>query len=432
MKRRVVVTGAGCVTPLGAEVTEVWDRLVEGRSGIGPITLFDAGSFPVRIAAEVRDWDLSDVGEDPAAWQNHPRQTAFAIGAAEKAFRSAGLAESNIDPPRLGVYLGCGETFQDFMQFARWVSAADGNGGFKPRKFIEEAFRTLRDDRAFEYEPDMPAYLMAGKFNAQGPNANCTAACVSSSQAIGEAAEAIRRGEADAMLAGGAHSMIHPLGVTGFLNLSVLSLSNEEGPKAMRPFDRGRNGFVIGEGGGIVVLEELEHARRRGADIWGELTGFGSAQDAFRLTDADPEARGVSSCVRQALDNARLNPDDIDYVNAHGTSTKINDKIETLAIKRVFGRRAYRLPVSSTKSMTGHFTTACGAIETIISLMAIRTGVVPPTINYETPDPDCDLDYVPNQAREVPCKHVLSNNLGFGGQNVALVVSRFKNGSMPV
>jgi 3-oxoacyl-[acyl-carrier-protein] synthase II len=263
---------------------------------------------------------------------------------------------------------------------------------------------------------------LAGIFNAQGPNANYTAACVSSTQAIGEATDVIRRGEADLMLAGGAHSMIHPFGLTGFLRLSVLSSHND--PKAMRPFDRNRDGFVVGEGGALVVLEELEHAKRRGAEIWAEVAGYGSSQNAFRITDSHPEGRGISDCVESALQDARLSPDQIDYINAHGTGTVENDRVETLGLKKVFGEHAYKVPVSSTKSMVGHLTTGCGALELAVCLMTLQSGVVHPTINYETPDPDCDLDYVPNAAREVSCQHVLSTNFGFGGQNAALVVSR--------
>ncbi|MBN2473390.1 MAG: beta-ketoacyl-[acyl-carrier-protein] synthase family protein [Pirellulales bacterium] len=431
MRRRVVVTGAGCVTPLGGNVAEVWEGLTEGRSGIGPITLFDASDLPIRIAAEVRNWDLSDVGEDPDAWQTHPRQTAFAVGAAIQAVRSAGLEEARLDPLRLGVYLGCGETYQDFFQFAQWTSAAARNGPFEQLRFLEAVLREEHADAGLQFELNMPAHLLAGVFNAQGPNLNCTATCVSSAQAIGEATETIRRGQADVMLAGGAHSMIHPFGVSGFHRLAVLSEHNDAGPKAMRPFDRDRNGFVIGEGGAILVLESLEHAQRRGAEIWGELTGYGSTHDAFRLTDADPGARGATTCIARALHDAWLHPDEIDYVNAHGTSTKLNDKVETLAIKQAFGPRAYDLPISSTKSMMGHLTTACGAIETLVSLMVVRSGAVPPTINYETSDPECDLDYVPNCTRELPCRHALSNSLGFGGQNAALIVSRFDERTGP-
>jgi len=422
MRRRVVVTGLGCVTPLGAEVEQVWGRLVEGRSAVGPITLFDAGNFPVRVAAEVRDWDISEVGEDPKRWQHEPRQTIFTVAAAKKAVQNAGLELAKVDPVRFGVSLGCGETYPDFGRFGRLMAMAVGSGRFESGTFVHKSLQNGHLGREAPWEPNLPASYLAGIFNAQGPNANYTAACVSSSQAAGEAADIIRRGEADVMLAGGAHSMIHPFGLTGFHRLSVLSMRND--PTASRPFDRNRDGFVIGEGAAVVVLEGLEHARRRGAEIWGELTGYGSAQNAFRITDSHPEGRGISDCVRQALDDAQLNLDEIDYINAHGTGTVENDRVETLGLKRVFGELAYRIPISSTKSMIGHLTTGCGAIDLIVCLMTLRSGVVHPTINYETPDPECDLDYVPNAAREVPSKHVLSTSFGFGGQNAAIILSR--------
>ncbi len=432
MSHRVVITGAGCITPLGSEVDEVWHNLKEGRSGIGPIGLFDASNFPVRIAAEVRGWDISEVGEDPARWQSHPRQTRFAVGAAIKAVRSAGLAPDRIDPLRFGVYLGCGETFPDLTELAESIAPAMRDGKFDQRAFMSRALAVMDPERAANCEPHVPAQCLASLFNAQGPNVNCIAACVSSTQAIGEAAEIIRRGEADVMLSGGAHSMIHPLGIAGLHRLSVLSEANEKNDKAMRPFDATRDGFVVGEGGAIVVLERLEHARARGADIWGEIKGYASAHEAYHLTDAHPEGRAMTQCVRQALRQSRLNLDDIDYVNAHGTSTRLNDRIETVALKHAFGPAVYGIPVSSTKSMIGHCTTACGAIELVVALMVVRTGVIPPTINYETADPQCDLDYVPNTAREQKCRHALSDSLGFGGQNAALVVSRFDERSAVV
>jgi 3-oxoacyl-[acyl-carrier-protein] synthase II len=420
VRRRVVVTGLGCITPLGVQLDQVWERLVEGRTG--PITLFDASSYSVRIAAEVRDWHASELEGDFKNWENEARQTGFAVAAAKRAMGIAGLENGQIDPLRFGVYLGCGETYPDFARFGQVLAAAVGNGQFQPRDFVREAQGNGHPAWEIPCEPNLPASYLAGMFNAQGPNANYTAACVSSTQAVGEATDVIRRGEADAMLAGGAHSMIHPFGLSGFIRLSVLSSRND--PTAMRPFDRDRDGFVVGEGAAVVVLEELEHARKRGAEIWGEIAGYGSSQNAFRITDSHPEGRGISDCVQAALDQARLNPEQIDYVNAHGTGTIENDRVETLGLKRVFGEQAYKVPISSTKSMVGHLTTACGGVELVVCLLTLRHGVVHPTINYEHPDPECDLDYVPNTAREVPCTHILNTNFGFGGQNAAVVVSR--------
>jgi 3-oxoacyl-[acyl-carrier-protein] synthase II len=277
-----------------------------------------------------------------------------------------------------------------------------------------------------EQEPNMPAGYLAGMFNAQGPNSNCLTACAASSQAIGEAAELIRRGDADAVLAGGAHSMIHPFGVTGFSLLTTLSTRNDEPQRASRPFDRLRDGFVLGEGAAMIVLEEHERARQRQAPILGELVGYGSTADAYRITDIHPEGRGAIACMQMALQDARLNPSDVHYVNAHGTSTTVNDKVETLACRGVFGPHAERVPVSSTKSMMGHLIAAAGVTELIVCLMAIRDQVLPPTINYENPDPLCDLDYVPNQAREARCDVALNNSFGFGGQNITLIVGRYR------
>jgi 3-oxoacyl-[acyl-carrier-protein] synthase II len=422
----VVITGAGWVTPLGTGIQEVWQSLIAGQSGVGPLTLFDASQFPVRLAAEVRDWSIAEAGEDPADWVGHPRQTLFSVGAAKAAFKSAGLDDALLNPLRLGVYLGCGEVYPDFEQFAQMTLSSLQAGQVELPAYIRQALDGCDPEIERQREVNLPACYLAGLFNAQGPNVNCVAACVSASQAIGEAAELIRYGRADAMLAGGAHSMINPFAASGFFRLSVLSQADDP-QQAMRPFDRDRDGFVIGEGAGVVVLEELEHARRRGAQIWGELTGFGSAQDAYRITDSHPEGRGTTRAIAQALDDAQLNIDEIDYINAHGTSTVLNDKMETLALKQIFGRQAYKIPISSTKSMLGHATTACGALELIVAVMALRTGVLPPTIHYHTPDPDCDLDYVPNAARQTRPRHVLSNSFGFGGQNVALIVSRFQS-----
>ncbi len=423
MRRRVVVTGIGCVTPLGTSPKQLWKNLLEGKSGVGRTTLFDASNFPTKISAEVRDWSIAEEGEDAATWAPRSRHTQFAAGAAKQAVRDSGVLE-RIEPTRFGVYLGAGEGQQDFYRFARMMTAATADGEFSLKKFVESAVKELDPVAELEQEPNMPSSYLAGMFNAQGPNANCLTACAASSQAIGEATEIIRRGEADVMLSGGAHSMIHPFGVTGFNLLTALSERNEEPQRASRPFDLNRDGFVLGEGAAMVVLEEYERAKARGANIYGEIAGYGTTADAFRITDQHPEGRGATRCIRMALEDAQVNDEDICYINAHGTSTALNDKIETLAIRNAFGAQAAKIPVSSTKSMTGHLVAAAGATELIVCLMTLRDNVLPPTINYETPDPACDLDYVPNTAREHKCKAVLSNSFGFGGQNITLIASR--------
>ena len=428
MRRRVVVTGMGWATPLGCDLETVWSRLLEGRSGVGRTTLFDASNFPTQISAEVRDFNIADFGEDPQRWKYQGRHTHFAVAAAKQAYQQAGLEEGSYDPGMFGVYLGSGEGHQDFDRFTQMIiRGLNGGTEFDVARFTKAGLELLNPVMELEQEPNMPAGHLAGLFDAQGPNANCLTACAASSQAVGEAVEMIRRGDADLMLAGGTHSMIHPFGVTGFNLLTALSTSNDEPTKASRPFDRNRNGFVLGEGAGMLILEDLEHAQKRGATIHGEITGYGSTADAFRITDTHPEGRGATTCLKLALADAGLSPADIGYVNAHGTSTAVNDKVETLAIKQAFGDQAYKTPVSSTKSMMGHLIAAAGATELIICLLVLRDQVLPPTINYDTPDPDCDLDYVPNAAREGRCEHVVSNSFGFGGQNISLVASRFRN-----
>jgi 3-oxoacyl-[acyl-carrier-protein] synthase II len=425
-RRRVVITGMGCVTPLGLGVEPLWKNLMAGASGVGLTTVFDASRFPTKISAEVRNWDISDEGQDASRWRFCGRHTKFAAGAALQAMKDAGLLQGlPADPARLGVYLGSGEGQQDFDSFTRMMNAAIVGDVLDVAKFTKEGLETLHPLAEVEQEPNMPAGHLAGLFDAQGPNLNCLTACAASSQAIGEATEIVRRGEADVMLSGGTHSMIHPFGVTGFNLLTALSTRNDEPARASRPFDNERDGFVLGEGAAMVVLEELEHAKRRGAHIHGELIGYGSTADAYRITDTHPEGRGASSCIRLALADAGLGLHDIDYINAHGTSTSVNDRVETLAIKTVFGDHAYKIPVSSTKSMMGHLIAAAGATELIVCLLAIRDGMLPPTINYENPDPDCDLDYVPNKAREGRCERALSNSFGFGGQNISLIVGRY-------
>jgi 3-oxoacyl-[acyl-carrier-protein] synthase II len=425
MRQRVVITGIGCVTPLGTEVDQVWSRLIKGESAVDYTTIFDASNFPTKISAEVRGWDITDIGEDAERWKYRGRHTKFAAGAAKKAVQDSGVLDRPLEPTRFGVYLGSGEGQQDFDCFTMMMASALQGETLDVAKFTKAGLETLHPVVELEQEPNMPAGHLASMFDAQGPNANCLTACAASSQAVGEAVEIIRRGDADVMLSGGTHSMIHPFGVTGFNLLTALSTRNDEPTKASRPFDRDRDGFVLGEGAAMVILEELEHAKKRGAKIYGEVLGYGSTADAFRITDTHPEGRGAASCIRMALEDGGLGLDQVHYINAHGTSTAVNDKVETLAIKTVFGDQAYKIPVSSTKSMMGHLIAAAGATELIICLKAIESGVLPPTINYDTPDPECDLDYVPNAARETRCEVALSNSFGFGGQNIALIVGRY-------
>ncbi|MEZ6124307.1 MAG: beta-ketoacyl-ACP synthase II [Planctomycetaceae bacterium] len=426
MKRRVVVTGLGCVTPLGNNVRDAWQGMMDVRSGVGPITHFDASNFPTRFAAEVKNFDFNQYVSDPTPFADAGRNIRFAIGAAAQAVSDSGLKDSpKFDPTRFGVYLGAGEGQQDFMQFMSLVATSHKDGGVDLEKFTRDFLVSMNPQFELELEPNMPAAHLAQVFNAQGPNFNCLTACAASSQAIGEAAEIIRRGDAEAMLSGGAHSMIHPFGITGFNLLTALSEHNSNPTGASRPFDLNRDGFVIGEGAGMLILEELEHAKARGATIYGEVSGYGSTADAYRITDIHPEGRGAIACIRMALNDAGINPEQVGYVNAHGTSTKVNDQVETMAIKGGLGDHAWKTPISSIKSMMGHLIAAAGSVEAITCLLAMREGVLPPTMNYETPDPACDLDYIPNQPREVKVSHCLSNSFGFGGQNVSLILSEF-------
>jgi 3-oxoacyl-[acyl-carrier-protein] synthase II len=427
MRRRVVVTGIGMINPLGHDVQTVWSALKESQSGVGQISVFDPTGYPTTIAAEVKNWDISKAGEDLNVWKHRGRHTRFAIGAAKQAIAQSGILESGLAPTRLGVYMGAGEGNQDFPNFTNMIAAGVQNGEFDLASFLRRGREILDVEAELEQEPNMPAAHLAAFFDAQGPNSNCLTACAASSQAVGEATELIRCGDADAMIAGGAHSMIHPFGLTGFSLLTTLSQRNSDPTRASRPFDKDRDGFVLGEGAAIVILEEYEHARKRGAPIFGEVLGYGSTADAYRITDIHPEGRGAIGCMRQAIADAKLNLDEIGYVNAHGTSTSVNDRTETLACKGVFGDRAKLTPVSSTKSMMGHLIAAAGVTEMIVCMMAIRDGVLPPTINQETPDPDCDLDYIPNVARPSKLKVALNNSFGFGGQNVTLAVGALRN-----
>ena len=419
------MTGTGLVTPLGHDVQTVWTALTEGRSGVGWITLFDASTWRSKTAAEVKDADSLTLPEDREQLKYAGRNIHFAVAAARTAMADSGVLDAGVDPSRFGVYLGSGEGQQDLYHFMDLLAESWDGHRIHTDVFLKGALERLHSLKELEQEPAMPSAHLAKLFGAQGPNLNTLTACAASSQAIGEAFEIIRRGDADVMISGGDHSMIHPLGVSGFILLTALSTRDDDPTKASRPFDLLRDGFILGEGAGIVILEELEHARRRGASIYGELTGYGTTGDAFRITDAHPTGRGASAAMRIALADAGANPVDIDYINAHGTSTVVNDRIETLAIKQTFGEYAYKVPVSSIKGMIGHLIAAAGAAEVIVCLMAIRDGVIPPTINYEHPDPECDLDYVPNAARERHLDTVLSNSFGFGGQNICLVINRY-------
>ena len=407
---------------------ELYQSQLEGKSGVDAVKVFNAGRFPTRFASQVKNFDLGKHVKDPERWRNSGANSQFAAAAAQQALADADLIDnSKVDRTRIGVYLGSGEGIQDFHNLI-WLVAqtydADSRS-IDAVRFAAGGLRAFHPGKEFEQEPHTTPAHLAEYYDLEGPNYNCLTACAASSQAIGEATELIRDGDADVMLSGGAHSMIHPLGMTGFNLLTALSTRNDAPTQASRPFDLKRDGFVLGEGAGMVVLEDLEHAKARHAHIYGEITGYGTTADAFRITDSHPEGRGAIACIAQAVADSGLAGADIGYINAHGTSTQVNDQVETLAIKTVFGDQAYRIPVSSSKSMLGHLIAAAGAVELIITVMALNRGILPPTINYEYPDPDCDLDYVPNQARERRVRHALSNSFGFGGQNISLIVSRF-------
>lgn len=428
MRKRVVITGRGAITPLGHTVKDVYENQLAGKSGVDFITIFDASTFPTKFAAEVKGFDLGKYVKTPERWKDSGANSRFAAAAAQQALGDAGLVDnSKVDRTRCGVYLGSGEGIQDFHNLVYLIAQnfKDDVRDVDAAAFVRGAIERFHKGREYEQELHTTPAHLADYFDLEGPNYNCLTACAASSQAIGEAAELIREGEADIMLSGGAHSMIHPFGVTGFNLLTALSTHNSEPKKASRPFDLNRDGFVLGEGAGMLVLEELEHAKKRGATIYAELTGYGTTADAFRMTDSHPEGRGAIACIQGALNDARLKPEQIGYINAHGTSTKVNDLVESIGIKNVFGEAAYKTPVSSSKSMLGHLIAAAGAVELITCVETILKGWLPPTINYETKDPECDLDYIPNQAREKRVDHVLSNSFGFGGQNISLVVSRF-------
>ncbi|MSU48569.1 MAG: beta-ketoacyl-[acyl-carrier-protein] synthase II [Opitutus sp.] len=411
--RRVVVTGLGVVTSIGHDVASFWASLVAGRGGVHRITLFDPSAFACQIGAEVRDWEASQ-HVDPKEARRNDRYTHFGFVAAKQAFADSGLDMAREDGDRVGVVIGSGIGGMYTYESQLKVLAERG-----PRKVSPFTIPSLIGN--------MCSGLVAIEFGARGPNFGVVSACATGTHALGEAAHMIRRGDADVMIAGGSEAAITPFAYASFCAMKAMSTRNDSPEKACRPFDRSRDGFIMGEGAGVVVLESLEHARSRGARIYCELVGYAATCDAFHITQPDPEGKGLSMAMKRALASAQVVPEQIDYINAHGTSTPYNDKFETLAIKMIFGDHARKVAISSTKSMTGHLLGAAGGIESVIAIKTIQTQVIAPTINFEEPDPDCDLDYVPNVAREARVETVLSNNLGFGGQNAAIIFRALRN-----
>ncbi len=427
MNRRVVVTGMGAVTPLGMNVRETWSGLLTGRSGITRLDLFDSSEFPTRIAGQVKDFDFDKWLKRDPALVNASRATFFALQAADEAFKDSYLKPFNIDPERFGIYFGAGDSGVDFSSFVNTMAASFDSTGVDKNLYMQSAKHLMSGMTELENQPFMTVTHLARRFDIRGPVSSCLTACAASSQAIGEAFEWIRRGDADIMMSGGSHSMIYPLGVAGFSLLTVLSTNNDNPEKSSRPFDKKRDGFVLGEGAGVIILEEMSHAVRRNARIYGEVVGYGSTSDAYRLTDMDPEGKGAARAMQIAMEKGNILAEDVDYVSAHGTSTRVNDAVETFVIKKTLGAHAYKTPVSSIKSMLGHMIAAAGVVELIACMLSMRDRLLPPTINYEEPDPDCDLDYVPNHAREADVNVALSNSFGFGGQNICLALKQYGN-----
>lgn len=413
MKRRVVVTGMGALTPVGNDVASTWHALLSGASGAANITKFDASSFPVRFACELKGFDPLQYMDRKEA-KRADWYTQYAVAAAVQAMKDAGLENGAIgDPDRMGVIVG------------------SGIGGLKS---FEEQHDVYRERGQTKISPffipmfiaDIAAGIVSMRFNAKGPNYATVSACATSAHAIGDAFRTIQYGDADVMITGGSEATVTPMAIGGFANMKALSERNETPGTASRPFDATRDGFVMGEGAGVVILEELEHARARGAKIYGEIVGYGATGDAYHLTAPAPEGEGAQRAMRRALRDAGLGVDDIQYINAHGTSTPANDLNETKAIKAVFGESAKEINVSSTKSATGHMLGAAGAVEFIVCIHVVRECAIPPTINYETPDPELDLNYTPNKAAKRDVRAALSNSFGFGGHNVSIAVTRFE------
>lgn len=411
MERRVVITGLGPISPVGTGKKVFWQSLTEGKSGISKITHFDATDFSSQIAGEVSDFDPTDFVDAKRA-RRMDRFSQFAVGATSLALKDAGLTITEANAEKVGVIIGSGIGGLATLEEQHIVLLEKG-----PKKITPFLI------------PMMISNMAAGHvsivFGAKGPNYCPVSACATSAHAIGEAFEIIKRGAAEICIAGGSEASITPLAMAGFCAARALSTRNDEPARASRPFDAKRDGFVMGEGAGVVIIETLESAQARGAHIYAEIIGYGMTSDAYHITAPSPEGEGAARAMKAALDEGNLEPSEVDYINAHGTSTPYNDEFETMAIKTVFGEHAYDLAVSSTKSMTGHLLGAAGGIELIVCALAIDTGIIPPTINYENPDPQCDLDYVPNASVKKPVKVALSNSLGFGGQNASLVIRKY-------
>lgn len=411
MKHRVVITGMGCVTPLGNTLEETWSNMVNGKSGVGYISRFDAETFPTKIAAEVKDFDPEKY-IDKKDIKKFDRFCFFALAAAEEAVKQAGLDKYEYNQDRAGCCIGAGIGGFKVIEDTQEAYLA---GGFKKVSpfFIPGAIINIANG------------LVSIKYNLKGPNISIVTACATGTHSIGDAARIIERGDADIMVAGGSEAAITPLAVAGFGNMRALSRRNDEPERASRPFDKDRDGFVIGEGSGVVVLESLEHAKARGAKIYGEVVGYGMSSDAYHITLPASDGNGARRCMESAIKDAGITPDKIGYVNTHGTSTPQGDILESKAIKSVFGESAYKVKISSTKSMTGHLLGAAGAVEGIITMMSINDGIIPPTINIDNQDPECDLDYTPNKAVKHEYEYGLSNSFGFGGTNASLVFKKY-------
>lgn len=429
--RRVVVTGLGVVAPNGVGKDAFWKSCVEGRSGVGPITSFDASHHPVQIAGEVKECDAAAymTNGHGKSLKIMGRAARFGLVASGNALEDSGLDLDRIDPERFGVTMGTGIIPMELPEVSPALQQAYGEDGeLDLRRLGDCGTQAVFPLWILKYLPNMVAAHISIRFNAQGPNSTITTACAAGTQAIGEALRLISRGEADIMLAGGADSRIDPLLLLAYTSLGALSRANRPPAEVSRPFDGERDGFVLGEGAGVLVLEDLDHAKQRGANIYCEVTGYASSFDAYGITKPDPAGKGAARAMEWALKDAQVDEQDVDYINAHGTSTRLNDQMETHAVKRVFGEKAWDLPLSSIKSMIGHLIGAAGAVEGVAMALTLKDGVLPPTINYHKPDPECDLDYVPNTAREIRVRTAVSNSFGFGGQNAALVMQQFRNG----